>query len=445
MIGLAAGSLYLLSVAWKAMTRKERAVAVLAAVLAGAVVGGAMVKRFQGPDRFSLHRVGIWNGTVEMVQDHLWTGVGPGQFDWNAARYQFPDGEGLLSYDHRYSGSHSDWLRLPAEFGLPGTVLMILLLAGTVQAVRKRRRSGALPPWSAGPVAALLALLVQSAFQNLSHSPAVYLTAAALIGGLLGRGDLLPERLGLPCDGRGSPRPWRIAGTVVLLLVFLAADVGPYLAYRFTDGLGRKPGIADLERAVQWNRLQPHIRMSLAEAHMEGRPMTPDAYRSARTEGEEAVRLHTGSAELRKRLARIEARGCRELFRDRASRERALRHFLAAEARAPYDAVIPLETGDFLFSVSDPAGAVAAADRALRLEPGSIPPRLLKAVSLLARDGGAAVPEAERLLKESETIGTAGTGAGFESEYTRVMLAVDPERLAAVEEALDKASRSDSN
>ena len=441
MVGLAAGGLYLLIVAWGRMTRRERTAAMAGAVLVGVVVAGAMVRRFQGPDRFSLHRTGIWSGTVAMVSDHLWSGVGPNQFDWNARRYQFADGEGALSYDHLYSNSHSDWLRLPAEFGLPGAVLLILVLLGTASVIRQRRRSGLLPPSSAGAVAALLALLVQAAFQNLSHSPAVYLTAAALIGGLLGRRDPVPERLGLPCDGRGSLRPGAAIGCTVLLVTFLAADVGPYLAYRFTDGLGRIPARADLLRAVQLNRLQPYIRMSLAESYLGAGPLTLDAYQSARANGEEAVRLHPGDAELRRRLARIEARGCRELFRDRASRGRALRHYLAAEELAPYLAMIPLEAGDFLYAVSDPGGAAAAADRALALEPGSIPPRLLKAIALLARDGADALSEARSLLEEAGAIGGTMSGDRRENEYARVMLEIDPGRKAAVLEALDKASR----
>ena len=441
MVGLGVGGLYLLIVGWGRMTRRERSAAVAGAVLVGVVLAGAMVRRFQGPDRFSLHRTGIWSGTVDMVSDNLWSGVGPNQFDWNARRYQFADGEGALSYDHLYSNSHSDWLRLPAEFGLPGTLLLILALTGTVSVIRRRRRSGSLPPSSAGAIAALLALLVQSAFQNLSHSPAVYLTAAALLGGLLGRKDPFPERLGLPCDGRGSFRPSAFIGCTVLLVLFLAADVGPYLAYRFTDGLGRTPAQADLERAVQLNRLQPYIRMSLAESHLGVAPLTLETYQSARANAEEAVRLHPGDAELRRRLARIEARGCRELFRDRASRERALRHYLAAENLAPYLAMIPLEAGDFLYTVSDPGGAAAAADRVLALEPGSIPPRLLKALALLARDGVAAVPEARSLMEEAGAIGEAAAGVLRENEYARVMLDVDSGRKAAVLTALDEASR----
>ncbi len=441
MVGLGVGGLYLLIVAWGRMTRREKSAAVAGAVLAGVVVTGAMVRRFQGPDRFSLHRTGIWSGTVDMVSDNIWSGVGPGQFDWNARRYQFADGEGALSYDHLYSNSHSDWLRLPAEFGLPGAVLVILALIGTVAVIRRRRRSGSLPPSSAGAIAALLALLVQSAFQNLSHSPAVYLTAAALLGGLMGRSCPIPSQGKPNRSWTGHDRPISLAACAVLLVTFIAADVGPYLAYRFTDGLDRPPTQADLLRAAALNRLQPYIRMSLAESYIGVGPLTLETYQSARANAEEAVRLHPGDAELRRRLARIEARGCRELFRDRSSRERALRHYLAAEKLAPYLAMIPLEAGDFLYTVSDPGGAVAAADRILALEPGSIPPRLLKALALLARDGVAAVPEARSLMEEAGALGEAAAGVRRDNEYARVMLDVDSGRKAAVLSALDEASR----
>ncbi len=440
-VGLAAGALYLLIIAWRSLKRKEKLAGVAVIALAGAVVAGAMVLRFREPDRFSLHRTGIWSGAVDMVLDNPWIGVGPNQFDWNARRYQFADGEGFLSYDHLYSGSHSDWLRLPAEFGIPATILLLLVLLGSAAVIRDRRRSGSLPPSSAGAVAALLALLVQSAFQNLSHSPAVYLTAAALIGGLLGRTNPLPSQRTRNRSWRGFVRLGSFLGCAVLLITFTAADVGPYLAHRLTNGLGRVPARADLERAVQLNKLQPHIRMSLAESYLSDGPLTLEGYQAARAHGEEAVRLHPGDAELRRRLARIEARGCRELFRDQASRERAFLHYRKAEQLAPFMAIIPLEAGDFLYTVSDPGGAIAAADRVLALEPGSVPPRLLKAAALLAQDGAAALPRARALRQEAAAIVEAAAGAGRENEYARVMLEIDPNREAVLVQWMEQLSR----
>ena len=440
-VGLGAGTLYLLLVAWRSMQRRERIAAVAVMTLAGVVVAGAMAQRFRGPDRFSLHRVGIWNGAVAMASDHPWLGVGPNQFDWNARRYQFPDGEGVLSYDHLYSNSHSDWLRLPAECGVPGAVLLLLVLLGSARLIRNRRKSGALPPSSAGAVAALLALLAQSAFQNLSHSPAVYLTAAALIGGLLGRAGPLQERLRVRCDGRGPARLGSLLGCTVLLVTFIAADVGPYLAYRLTDGRDRAPTRAELQEAVRYNRIQPYIRMALAESLMPRGDLTLPAYQVARVHGEEAVRLHPGDAGLRRRLARIEARGCRELFRDQASRERALLHYRTAENLAPYLAMIPMETGDFLLTVSDPHGAVDAADRVLALEPASVPPLLLKAMAILARDGSAAVPRAKSLREEALAHAKAASGDLKENEYASVMLNLDPVRDAALVRRIEQTTR----
>jgi O-antigen ligase len=440
-IGLGAGALYLIFIAWRTLKRRERIVVVAVLTLAGAVVAGAMIQRFRGPDRFSLHRTGIWSGTIAMVADNPWTGVGPNQFNWSARQYQFDDGEGALAYDHLYSNSHSDWLRLPAEFGIPGTVFLILSLFGSASMIRKRRKTGTLPPSSAGAVAALLALLVQAAFQNLSHSPAVYLTAAALIGGLLGRTDPLPSQRTRNRSWRGSVRLGSLAGCAVLLITFIAVDVGPYLAYRLTAGQDRAPTQAELQLAVGYNRIQPYIRMSLAESYLSRGALTLEAYQAARVHGEEAVRLHAGDAELRRRLARIEARGCRELYRDKASRERAHRRYLEAEKLAPFLAMIPLEAGDFLYTVSDFHGAIEAADRVLILEPGSVPPRLLKATALLAGDGAASLQQARSLRQEAVAIVEASAGERRENKYAEVMLEIDPDRAAVLDRQMAQISR----
>jgi hypothetical protein len=213
------------------------------------------------------------------------------------------------------------------------------------------------------------------------------------------------------------------------------------MAYRLTDGLDRAPGRGELQLAARYNRIQPYIRMSLAESYLLDGALTLEAYQAARAHAEQAVRLHSGDAELRRRLARIEAKACRDLFRDQASRRRALMHYQAAEKLAPYLAMVPLEAGDFLLTVSDPAGAAEAADRVLALEPGSVPPLLLKAMAVLERDGAAAVPEAKSLLEEAAAHAAAADGDRKENEYAAVMLRQDPDRVAAVVRRIEQLSR----
>jgi tetratricopeptide (TPR) repeat protein len=181
--------------------------------------------------------------------------------------------------------------------------------------------------------------------------------------------------------------------------------------------------------------------MALAESYLSQDRLTLEGYLAARAHGEEAVRMHSGGAELRRRLARIEARACRELFRDQASRERALLRYLEAEELAPYLAMIPLEAGDFLYTVSDFDGAIEAADRVLVLEPGAVPPRLLKATALLARDGAAALQRARSLRQEIAAIVEASAGERRENDYAKVMLEVDPNREAVLDRQMARLSR----
>ncbi len=425
--GLAAGGVYLLSRAWRSMNRRERQAVAVVGLLLLLVVSGALVVRFQGPDRFAFQRVSIWKGTGGMILDHPWLGVGPGQFDWAAENYQFPDNEPPLNYDHRFDQSHSDWLRLPAEFGVVGLVCVLAAAVGFLKGLRSRREEGEPPVGATGESAALLALLVQSMFQNLSHSPGVYLAAAGLLG-VLAAGSTAS---GTPAPAKEKPASvpiFRFLVPGVLAVLFLVGDVGPWLA----DGLARTARGADavprLQAAIRLNRLQPRFHMQLAEEYLrqKDRPLL-DRYLAARSEGEAAMRLHPRSGELARRMARIEAAGCRKLFQDRASRERARRWYQEAERLLPYRPLVPLEAAEFLLGVSDPAGAAAAADRVLALEPNAVTPRILKAAALARLPGNSADREIARLRREASRLEKEYAGSADSGKMARLLLRVDPD------------------
>jgi len=402
LVGLAAGSLYLLARVWRSIGRREKGLAILSGLILAVVVSSALVIRFQGPDRFAFHRLSIWKGTADLILDHPLIGVGPGQFDWAAEQVQFPDGEPPLNFDHRFNQTHSDWLRLPAEFGLSGMLFLLAAMIGLGFMIRDREKESVLRV--AGTIAALIAMLTQAAFQNLSHRPGVYLAVAGLIGTVVA---LTTSSAGGEGDSAGRVRGVRagrfqVVAVALLLVLFLTADVGPWLADGFARSARRGDPVTNLRKAILLNRVQPWYHMRLAEQILKAEDdLTLEPYLAARLEAEAALRLHPRSGELALRMARIEAAGCRELFRDAASRARAYEWYLLAERLLPARPLVPQEAGEFLYGVTDLSGAAAAADRVLALEPNAVKARLLKAAALFEIGGRNRTAQIALLLTEA--------------------------------------------
>ena len=139
-----------------------------ASLLAGAVVGAALVVAilWSGSDRFSSrlenaigaltgdtpvmedaigHRLWIWRGAVNMIEDNLGTGVGAGGFRYAFARYAdandpFVNADPPINPYH----SHQLWLQVSSETGMVGVVgllaLLVLLAALAARAPPAARR-----------------------------------------------------------------------------------------------------------------------------------------------------------------------------------------------------------------------------------------------------------------------------------------------------------------
>jgi O-antigen ligase len=123
-------------------------------------------------------RVQLWDSTVQMWQDHFWTGVGPGHFDFRFRKYR-PEEIQL-----RPDRAHNEFLNLLADWGVVGTSLVLLallcLFIGVIQTWRHLRRSdrdlsGALGNRFAfllGTFLGLLAVLAHSAVDFNMQIPA---------------------------------------------------------------------------------------------------------------------------------------------------------------------------------------------------------------------------------------------------------------------------------
>lgn len=429
LVGLAAGAALLF---WTARRRIGRRGKVVAAVLGGGLlllVGAGVAARLGDP--FSYHRVRIWKASLGCSLEHAWMGAGPGQFAAAADALRFPAEEGPLRFERRFSSTHSDFLRLPAEVGWPATALALGAAAWAAARIRAGLRAPA-GPAATGAAAALAALVAQAAVENLSVRPAVYLLAAVLLGGLLS----------VPAPGTAASRGARAAAALFVLGVYVACELVPYLAFDASRGLPRgrldPASRARLSRALALNPLHPDLWMRRAEDLAGGgTTWTLAVYAEAREFAERALRLQPADAGYRLRRARIEALACFTLFRDEKTRARAAAAFDEASRLSPKDATILLEKGRFQLRAGDPAGARRAAEHALRLEPEGVTPRLLLAEALLASEEPAAAQSARRALAEAVEKAKRWASEPRPSPYARALLDLDTAKVEDLRRRLE--------
>lgn len=417
LVGLSAGIVVLVAVSWRVLDRKARVAVVAASAFVALAAGAGIAWRFRTPDPFPYQRAGIGKAALRLAVERPWTGSGPGQFAAAAANLNFPVENAPLRFARIFETPHSDWLRAPAEFGWPAAAALAIACVLALGRIEARRRAGELTGAAAGAAAALAALATQGLVDDLTSRPALFVLAGSLSGALLAQRRT---------DGaRRWPNEARAAAVLLVLVAFVVGDLAPYLALRAGD-----PRRNPLSPAL-WARRADEIAAK-------GEGFDLPRYMRAREAAERAVRLDPSNARWLVTLAQVEGLGVRNLFRDVAGRERTARLYARAEERAKTNALIPLEAALFLRGSGDPEGARRAAERALRLEPSSIAPRLVLAASLLDTGARTAPSRALALVDEAEALAARFAAVPKVSAYERRLLALDPRDAAAIRE---RASR----
>ena len=162
---------------------------------------------FSSSDTGGRIRLWIWDGTIRMVRDTPWYGLGLGRYGYWSPRYlaealEAPRGERHAFNELDTPDAHCEPLQCMAEMGVIGLVMMLWML------LRLLRRRG--PEWG-GLAAFLVFSLLNAAWHSLPHA----------LGGLLLAGMLLQplEKTALNEPGR------RFMGgmSMALLSILLAA------------------------------------------------------------------------------------------------------------------------------------------------------------------------------------------------------------------------------
>lgn len=422
----------------RATSRRTRGALLAAIGVVTLLAAAGIAVRLRSGDPFLYHRWRIWSAASNVLASSPWLGTGPGQFGVVAANLNFPLEDAPLRYERSFESPHSDLLRAACEFGLPAALVVLAAAALAGASVLRRLRSGALPPAAVGLAAALAGLAAQALVDDLTDRPALYLLFAAIAGGLLS-----VESAG----GARAAKGTRLAAVVALFVALAAGEVAPYLAWRELHGLPRgrldDDGRARLAAALARNPIHPDAWLRRSEdLSGAGAKLRAADYAAAREAAERAIRLSPDDARYRLGLARLEALACTALFRDVGTRERAERAYAEAIERARTDPFLPLEQGKFLLAAGDAAGARRAAERALAVEPGAVPARLLLAAAILEQGGSAARPRARALLEEADEIEARWREAPRDTPYARTLLAADRELRRGLIARLD-GNRSD--
>lgn len=207
----------------------------LIVVLVGATLvykSGAVQTRFVEmladgtPDHYA-GRLWIWKATASMWRDHLWFGVGPGQFDVFFPSYR------PIEIQTRPTYAHNDYLNLLAEWGLLGFALISAFwLAMVVGSLRtwKHIHQGTdestfttsnRSAWVLGASTGVLALLIHSLFDFNMQIPSIAIQAVVLTALLSAQFRFSMKRCWKPLNLGGKVA---ISALLVALSVYLSLD-----------------------------------------------------------------------------------------------------------------------------------------------------------------------------------------------------------------------------
>ena len=192
LLALLFGSALYVAVRFRAMHKAARLGAIAAA--AGVILlGGALVvHRFATVhDPYRWDRIRLWDVALKVARSNWAVGVGPGVYPYVTAPFDFPSRAGPVRFGKTVEATHSDYLRIPAETGIMGTLAFFALALGLGRVTYRAVRRGGAAEAALG--AGLAGLLAQMMVENLSARPAVSYTGAAIAAMLAARSSLSPR------------------------------------------------------------------------------------------------------------------------------------------------------------------------------------------------------------------------------------------------------------
>lgn len=200
-------------------------------------------------------RLGMWKGTLRMIWDHLWTGVGIGNFTFAFVPYRLT----AIYQDPsvRVEHSHNEYLNLWAELGVLGLLALVWLFVRLVRlAWHLARRSDVKREVLGGVLGGLVAALAYAHLFYVAHLPASAMTAAILLGMIDGMG----RKTGKQERAKPIRQAPLLVGFLVMLLLGveyfvrpLAGEMHYWAAEQHFRERRIEMGLNRLERSLEWD------------------------------------------------------------------------------------------------------------------------------------------------------------------------------------------------
>lgn len=373
---------------------------VIVAILIIAVGSFLLYERFEGgKDIYRYERIRIWRASLSLFSEDYLFGVGPGIFEYRAVHHQFPQLQSLIRYGKHFSTPHSDYLLLLAELGLFGLILLLIPLSYVIWRLFKKDRSldqggilfsGWSFPLKESIVCALLVLLIQGFFDNLSERPALYMSFSMLLGILFSRMPGRRERT-IKFSSLSKSAIFLMTFLVSIFYLYYFAVLSPYLADRIMQKAYSLKVQNKNERAIQWcsraiffNNIHPDFYNFRGEYNLlriENEKFHPDIFLTCGEDFAQAGLLNRAKALYPLNSARL----YQELFYQGISPEEsfqsALNFYHEAERLATLDPFIPYECASMNFAAKNYDHTMKELKNSLDIEPYFLQAQLFLAES----------------------------------------------------------------
>lgn len=313
-------------------------------------------------DPFALDRFNIWKMSLAIFSDHWTTGVGLDNFSQASVTYNFKQSKGPVNYYKRPRSAHNDYLKLLAETGIIG----VIILSGLFYFLVRRFFSSSFQ-WFNLSVVLLLYLMFQAFLFNILFNPFFFFLLLFLLKNVLED----PEKLAF----RSFSGLDKMLITGFVLLVVIAGYFLPWLSDRYSQKFQRATHPIEAFKYLEKARYltpQNHALYYAGAVYLTNhfhRTGNADAFNSAINDLKTARRLNRYFIDAYLLEAKLYMELLGKGFKYTGLKDEMITVLRQAEQYNPVSPFIKLEIAKVYYEFDQPQRAKQEALKALELEP----------------------------------------------------------------------------